>query len=51
MFEAARRFILNQRITELENAIRHFPLSKFLEKRQKELEELKEELARISPKA
>lgn len=49
MFEAAKRFVLVQKIKELEKAIRHWPDSPKLVDRQIELREKQEELQTLEP--
>lgn len=43
-FANYKKWAINQRITELMSAIRHFPDSPFRKKREEELENLKKEL-------
>lgn len=50
MFEAAKRFVLVQKIKELEKAIGHWPDSPKLVDRQIELREKKIELERLDGK-
>lgn len=47
MFKAAKRFILNQRIEELEKSIRNWPDSPKLINRQRELAEKVRELEEL----
>lgn len=48
MFKAAKRFTLNQRKKELEDAIRHWANSEKLEERKRELERVEEELKELN---
>jgi len=50
MFERAKKWVLEQRISELKKSIRHWPDSKNLHIRELELSRLEDELEEINEK-